>query len=79
MLIVIGTLAVAFWLGVAFCFVAMEPLARRRIYEEMEHRYRARIGYLQSRLDVETVAEAFRADREYETTALQVVDAEDGE
>ena len=71
--IVLAILLIAFWLGVAFCFVVLEPQMQRRARAAMERRYRARITALERRVDVQIVAEAFRAGRE---EVLPVIEGE---
>lgn len=78
MAILAGVLFVAFWLGAAFCYVVIEPIARRQAYDAMQRRFALRIRLLEGRVEAANVAEGFRAHygRGYDTSALPVIDAE---
>lgn len=73
--ILIAILFVAFWLGAAFCFVAMEPIARRQLAASLERRYRARIRQLENQVAIQRIGGELR-EHARGAAAVSVMDAE---
>ena len=73
--ILIAILFVAFWLGAAFCFVAMEPIARRQLAASLDRRYRARIRQLENQVAIQRIGGELR-EQARAVIAADVMDAE---